>query len=35
MIEVDIVPVSTICEENIYNNLNMDTHKNKKKAEGN
>ncbi|XP_044072548.1 sterile alpha motif domain-containing protein 9-like [Siniperca chuatsi] len=32
VIEVDIVPDSTICEENIYHTFNMDTKKAKKKA---
>ncbi|KAM9347143.1 sterile alpha motif domain-containing protein 9-like [Symphorus nematophorus] len=34
VIEVDIVPDSTICEENIYQTFNMDTKKAKKKAKG-
>lgn len=34
VIEVDIVPDSTICEENIYHIVNMDTWKVKKKAKG-
>ncbi|XP_031725886.1 sterile alpha motif domain-containing protein 9-like isoform X1 [Anarrhichthys ocellatus] len=32
VIEVDIVPDSTMCEENIYHTFNMDTKKAKKKA---
>lgn len=34
VIEVDIVPDSTMCEENIYHTFNMDTKKAKKKAKG-
>lgn len=34
VIEVDIVPDSMICKENIYHTLNMDTKKAKKKAKG-
>ncbi|CAK6984306.1 sterile alpha motif domain-containing protein 9-like, partial [Scomber scombrus] len=34
VIEVDIVPESVICEENIYHTLNMDTKKAKKKEKG-
>lgn len=34
VIEVDIVPDSVICEENIYHTFNMDTKKAKKKAKG-
>ncbi|XP_051258795.1 sterile alpha motif domain-containing protein 9-like [Dicentrarchus labrax] len=34
VIEVDIVPDSTICEENIFHIYNMDTKKAKKKAKG-
>ncbi|XP_044221089.1 sterile alpha motif domain-containing protein 9-like isoform X2 [Thunnus albacares] len=34
VIEVDIVPESVICEENIYHTFNMDTKKAKKKAKG-
>lgn len=34
VIEVDIVPDSTSCEENIYHTYNMDTRKAKKKAKG-
>ncbi|KAM8748841.1 sterile alpha motif domain-containing protein 9-like isoform 2-T3 [Acanthopagrus schlegelii] len=34
VIEVDIVPDSTICAENIYHTSNMDTKKAKKKAKG-
>ncbi|XP_042370327.1 sterile alpha motif domain-containing protein 9-like [Plectropomus leopardus] len=32
VIEVDIVPDSTLCEENFYHTFNMDTKKSKKKA---
>lgn len=34
VIEVDIVPESVICEENIYHTFNMDTKKAKKKVKG-
>ncbi|XP_054471921.1 sterile alpha motif domain-containing protein 9-like [Anoplopoma fimbria] len=34
VIEVDIVPDSTMCEENIYHTINMDTKKGRKKAKG-
>ncbi|XP_031134868.1 sterile alpha motif domain-containing protein 9-like [Sander lucioperca] len=34
VIEVDIVPDSTLCEENNYHTFNMDTKKAKKKAKG-
>ncbi|XP_068429203.1 sterile alpha motif domain-containing protein 9-like [Clinocottus analis] len=34
VIEVDIVPDSTLCEENIYHIINMDTKKGNKKVKG-